>query len=264
MLLRSPWGVVVFGAGTFILHKLDMGTAAITAEGVGERTVVIEGYILPAGEDISARAAAMESARRLLCRTVGASDGFDLETGGKRLHLIPRESPAFTAEAPFTGTDAAHFLLTARTAEDGAFRGGDVSVTGRALEGSLIFPLGISEETLLATMSGDGTVTVVNGGDLPCGFAARITAEGGPLESLSLSLDGDTVTVTHRLEDGGEIVLDTRPARKGVWADGASVMEDVAWDSVFFSLKPGENRIGWRSEGFGHAVMRLAFQPRYL
>ena len=124
MLLQSPWGTVVFGAGTFILHKLDTGTAAITAEGVGERTVVIEGYILPAGEDAAVRAAAMESARRLLCRTAGASDGFDLVMGEKRLHLIAGASPAFTAEAPFTGTDAARFTLTARTAEDGAFRGG--------------------------------------------------------------------------------------------------------------------------------------------
>ena len=264
MLLQSAYGVVVFGTGTFILHKLDTGAAVISADGVGGRTVEIEGYILPAGEDASTREAAMEKAKRLLCRTAGASDGFELVMGEKRLHLIARTAPVFAAEAPFTGTDAARFTLQACTVEDGAFRGGETSVTGRALEGKLIFPLGITEKTIFATLSGEGTVVVVNGGDLPCGFAARITAEGGLLESISLSLDGDTVTVTHPLEDGGEIVLDTRPAHKGVWSGGASVMEDVAWDSVFFSLKPGENRIGWRSEGFGHAVMRLTFQPRYL
>ena len=264
MLLQSSYGTVVFGTGTFVLHKWNAGAPPLTAEGAGERTVEIEGYILPAGESEAARGEAMERAKRLLCRTVADPGGFTLRDGARELHLTARTAPAFAAEAPFGGTDAARFVLIAHTEEDGAFRGEECGYTGRALEGRLVFPLGITEKTVLASLADSGTLTVENPGDLPCGFTARITAEGGSVEKISLSLGGDTVTAEHPLSDGESLTVDTQPGHKGVFAGGVSVMEDVAWDSVFFSLMPGENRIRWKSEGFGHAVMRLTFLPRYL
>ncbi len=262
--MRSEAGVVAFGTGTFVLHKLDSGAPAIAVEALGERTVEIIGYIIPAGEDAAARGAAMERAKRLLCRTVGGTGGFILSHGGKELHLISRTAPEFSPEAPFCGTDAAQFTIRARSAEDGAFSGAEVRFTGHALEGALVFPLGITENTVFALLSHGGTLVVDNPGDLPCGFSAQITAEGGEIESVSLALGGAVITVHHPLADGESLLIDTRTGQKNVSVGGVSVMADVDWDSVFFPLAPGENHIGWQSEGFGNAVMRLSFTPRYL
>lgn len=255
---------MVFGTGTFILHRLDAGAPAIAPEALGERTVEIIGYIIPAGEDAAARGAAMERAKRLLCRTVGGTAGFFLRHGGKELHLISRTAPAFSPEAPFCGTDAAQFTIRARSAEDGAFSGAEVNHIGRALEAALCFPLAITENTVFAHLAHSGTVVVENPGDLPCGFSAQITAEGGGIDSVSLTLGDAVITVYHSLPDGGSLLIDTRAGQKDVSAGGVSVMADVDWDSVFFPLAPGENRIFWQSEGFGNAVMRLSFTPRYL
>lgn len=255
---------MVFGTGTFILHKLNTGAPAITPEALGERTVEITGYIIPPGENAAVRSGAMERAKRLLCRTVGGTAGFILSHGGKELHLISRTAPEFSSEAPFCGTDAAQFVIRARSTEDGAFSGAEEQFFGHALSGAFVFPLGITEKTVFAVLSHGGTMTVVNPGDLPCGFSAQITAEGGELSWVSLTLGGSAVTVHHPIPDGGSLFIDTRVGQKDVRVNGVSVMADVDWDSVFFSLAPGENRIGWLSEGFGHAVMRLSFMPRYL
>lgn len=262
--LFSDGGTVVFGTGTFVLSQLKFGAPALADGTVGERTAEIVGYILPAGGNEAIRRAAMERARRLLCRTVSRREGFTLVCGGRSMRMTAAAAPDFASEAPLNGADAACFTLRCVSAEDGAFSGDEVTAVCRGLLPSMTFPLAFTGRTVFASLARTGTTHVENAGDLPCGFAAEITAAGGALTAVTLTLDGQSLTVRHPLEEGETLLIDTRVGQKDVRCGGVSVMEDVDRDSTFFSLAAGENRLDWESEGFGSAVMRLRFTPRYL
>ena len=58
-------------------------------------------------------------------------------------------------------------------------------------------------------------------------------------------------------------LIDTRPGEKPVTAHGESVLSDLSFDSEFFSLLPGENRLFWHTAGDGTAEMRIEFSPPF-
>jgi len=260
--LTSSRAAVVFGRGGFLLHSFDPGAPSLFGE--GKRTVTLTGYILAEGSTPAARRDFLTRARGLLLRVAADTEGFTLTHEGRSMALRCTEAPQFSTDAAFAAGDAAFFTLRAEGRDGICFSGPSVSAAGRGVLGGVRFPHAITEETVFASMVRDGEMSVYNGGDCPCGFVAAVTAEGGGLDAFSLRLDGDVITVSHPLAEGESVVIDTRPGQKSVTADGASILEQTDWQSVFFSLQPGENRIGWSAVGGGRAAVRLTFTPLYL
>lgn len=262
-MLSASSGTVVFGSGGFILHRLELGAVQLTDGSAGEREVRLEGYILPGESDSAARRTALERAKRLICRVAADAGGCTLTHGGRVLSLSCTAAPAFSADPPLTGDEAAFFTLRARS-EHGAFCAGERTLSGRGRNGALIFPLAITEETVFGTLSQSGVLTVENPGDLAAGFSVSVTAEGGTLTKLTLSLGEAWITVTHEIADGESIVIDTRAGQRSVTKNGTSILTDTDYRSTFFALPPGESALSWTVEGSGHAALRLTFEPLYL
>lgn len=265
VMLVSSRGTLVFGQTPFVLHRLDPGTPALCGTAVGQRTAEIVGYILPAGETEADRAAEMEKARRLLCRIVGDPEGFALRVGDREIPLTAQSAPQFSAEAPLTGTDAALFTVRGVSrGEDGCFAGEPVCFSVPGQSGMLTFPLAVTERTVFGSQAQSGRFTAVNPGDGAAGFTLTAVAEGGGIDSFTLSLGEDFLTVRHPLAEGQSLCIDTRPGQKDVTAAGASVLPETDWRSTFFALLPGENSLCWSCTGTGHPVLTFALTPRYL
>ena len=266
VILTAAAGEVVFGRGEFVLSSFSLTPAR--TDGVTEaRTAILTGAIVPEGNTEAERAVRMAALRARLTRIASDPDGFTLIEDGRSLCLVCDHAPDFSREAPFSGTDAAAFTIRAKTTGNGFFTGTPTTLSGAGQAGTLIFPLAITSSTVFGISHPTGELIVENPGDAPCGFLAAITAQGGSLTSFQLyrgtAGTTDRIQTTHTVSDGGELLIDTRPGHKGVTADGVSVMPDVNWQSVFFPLLPGENRIGWQSEGLGAPRVSLTFTPVY-
>ena len=265
VMLLSARGTLVFGQEPFVLHQLDPGAPVLSGSAVGQRTARIVGYILPTGETEDARAAEMEKARRLVCRIAGDPAGFTLRMGGRETVLLAQRAPEFSAEAPLTGTDAALFTIHAVSRDgDGCFTGDPIRFGIRGHSGMLAFPLAVTEQTLFGSQAQSGVWSAENPGDKEAGFTLRVQAEGGGIDSFTLSLGEASLTVHHLLSEGQSLCIDTRPGHKDVTAGGVSVLAETDWRSSFFSLPPGENTLRWRCTGTGHPVLGFALTPRYL
>ena len=260
--LTSSRAAVVFGRGGFLLHSLDPGAPSLVGD--GKRTVTLTGYILAEGNSAAARRDFLTKAKGILFRVAADTEGFTLTHEGKSIALRCTEAPCFSSDEAFAAGDAAFFTLRASGRDGICFFGDPSSVVGRGVNGGVNFPHAITEESDFATIVQDGEMLVYNPGDCPCGFTAAVTAEGGVLDTFSLCMGEDAVTVSHPLSEGESVVIDTRPGHKAVTADGISVLDEVDWQSVFFALAPGENRIRWSGGGSGRASVRLTFTPLYL
>ena len=265
VMLQSSRGTVVFGQGPFLLHRLDPGVPSLQGTEVGRRYIVLTGYILPAGETEEARAAEMEAARRLICRIVSDPDGFRLRIDSREILLTAEKAPAFSFEAPLNGADAASFTVNGMSREeDGCFTGEECTGSVQSQHGMLIFPLAVTEETLFATQAQSGTLTAVNPGDVPAGFVLTVTAQGGRVDSFTVSRGGEFLRVAHGLAEGESLRMDTRTGYKDVTSGGISILSDTDWRSTFFALLPGENTLRWSCEGTGYPSLTLALTPRFL
>lgn len=257
---------VVFGRDGFVLAGLDAGAARLSGEHTAGRTVVLSGYILPAGETAAARFSEMERLTRRLCRIVAGSGGFTLSVGGRQIRLIADSAPVFASEAPLNGDEASYFTVTASAAVPSAayFYGEEAAVTGYGWEGRLVFPHAVTKETVFAEGARSGEITVYHKGDAPCGFVLTVTAAFQAIAGFTITSGrGEKLSVARPIPLGESVVIDTRPGEKTVTAGGESAIGDLSFDSEFFSLMPGENRLFWQTAGDGTAEMRVEFSPPF-
>lgn len=263
--LYSAGGKITFGREGFILHEIEIAPPKIRAGVIGVRHITVCGYILPSGEEDAARRASLQSLTRRVMRLVTAEDGFFLEEGNRILHLYAAEAPDFSREAPFAEGDAACFTLRALTSEDDPFFTAENKfVAARGMEGKLIFPLTITGNTVMATLSRQGEILCENPGDVPCGFTLSVQAEDGPLTSLKISLGDEYLHIDYPLQTGEILTVCTVPGQKNVYSGGRSILSAVDWSSTFFSLPVGDNRIHWQAEGEGYPRLTLHVTPLYL
>lgn len=259
---------ITFGRGGYLLHDLDVGAAALSDGVTAGREVTFAGYILPEGETAVARIAEMERLARRVRRIVSRPEGFTLTVDDRRLTLTALRAPVFAHNAPLNGDEAAFFTVYAAAKDPAAaYFQADTEACGvsRGWQGKIVFPLAVTEETLFGVRTSAGTLVMDNPGDVDSGFTAAVTAEGGSITAFTLTAEtGESLAVTYPLSDGETLVIDTRPGYKSVTAGGLSILDALSWDSVFFSLLPGENRLTWQCEGDGSVVLRVSLTPRYL
>lgn len=263
--LYSTGGKIIFGREGFILHEIEISPPKIHAGIIGQRHITVRGYILPSGEEDTARRASLSVLSRRVMRLVMAEGGFFLEEGDRTLHLYAAEAPDFSRDAPFAEGDAAYFTLRSLTFEDDPFFfAGEESVAARGMEGKLIFPLAITESTAMAVLSRQGEIHCENPGDVPCGFTLSVQAEDGPLTSLSISLGEEFLHIDYPLQKGETMTICTVPGQKNVYSEGRSILSAVDWSSTFFSLPVGDNPIFWQAEGEGYPRLTVTCVPLYL
>lgn len=259
---------ILFGRGGYLLHDLDVGAATLSDGVTTAREVTFAGYILPEGETAADRETELARLARRVRRIVSRPAGFTLTVGDRSIALTARRAPVFAHEAPLTGDEAAFFTVYAAAKDPAAayFQAdAEASALCRGWQGKLVFPLAITGETLFGLRTASGTLVMDNPGDVDSGFIATVTAEGGEITAFTLTAaSGESLSVTYTIGDGQSFVIDTRPGYKSVTADGVSILDTLAWDSVFFSLVPGENPLTWQCEGDGSVVLRVALTPRYL
>ncbi len=259
---------ILFGRGGYLLHDLDVGAPALADGVTTAREVTFSGYILPEGETPDARVGELSRLARRVRRIVSRPEGFTLTVDGRSIALSAKRAPVFAHNAPLNGDEAAFFTVYAAAKDPAAayFRADTESAAVcRGWQGRLVFPLAVTEETLFGVRTSAGTLVADNPGDVDSGFTAAVTAEGGRVSSFTLTSEtGESLAVTYPLPDGETLVIDTRPGYKSVTAGGVSILDALSWDSVFFSLVPGENRLTWQCEGDGSVVLRVSLTPRYL
>lgn len=265
LILYSAGGKITFGREGFILHEIETAPPKILPTGLGQRTITIRGYILPAGEEDSARLASLDILSRRVMRLVTAEEGFYMEERGRTVHLFCTEAPHFSREAPFSEGDAALFTVRAVSEENSPYyTERERTVSSQSMEKNLVFPLVITENTVFAILSQSGVVTVNNPGDVPCGFTATLRADYDTVDAFTMTLGDAHISVQYPLAPGEAITICTAPGKKNVYCGGTSILSYVDWTSTFFSLAPGENSIAWQSQGGGCPHLTLTFTPLYL
>jgi hypothetical protein len=256
-------GQITFGEEGYVLHAFRPGAPRLPG---GRRTVEIEGYVLPEGEDAAEQERSLSVRCRRLRRIAADADGFLLTADGKTIRLASSAAPEFSEEPPFAAGDAAFFTVRAESGEgsEAYFAAPAMTAGGQGGAGRLTFPLVLTAGTVLGQIGSEGTVWAENPGDVPCGFTARVTAAGGSVSAVTLRLGERSMTVAHVLAAGESFALDTNAGKKDVTADGASILGETDWRSDFFSLMPGENAIRWESTGDGSVRLALCYAPLYL
>lgn len=263
--LYSAGDKITFGREGYILHEIESAPPKILSTGMGARSITIRGYILPEGEDDDARLVSLDALSRRVMRLATAEDGFYMEERGRTLHLIAAEAPDFSREAPFSEGDAACFTVRAVSEEDFPYyTGKDLAVSACGMDRQLVFPLIHTAGTVFATLAQNGIVTLRNPGDVPCGFTAVLEADSDTVDTFTIRLGDQHLTVTYPLAAGEKITVCTVPGKKNVYCGGQSILSHVDWDSTFFSLSPGENPIEWHAEGEGCPRLSVYFTPLYL
>ncbi len=256
-------GQIAFGEEGFILHAFRPGAPRLPG---GRRTVEIEGYILPEGEDGAQEERSLAVRMRRLRRIAADADGFLLTADGKTIRLISPAAPEFSEEPPFAAGDAAFFTVRAESGEgsEAYFASQTVTAEEQGSAGRLSFPLALTADTVLGQSASGGTLWAENPGDVPCGFTARVTAAGGPITEVTVRLGERALTVAHALAEGESFAFDTRAGHKDVSAGGVSILGETDRRSDFFPLLPGENAVRWESTGGGSVRLSLRYAPLYL
>ncbi len=265
--IHNGRGTVEFGREGFILHEIDTGASILTDGITTGREVTFSAYILPSGESADKRARQMENLSRRVRRIVTDADGFTLTVGDRSILLTAKSAPIFAHEAPLNGDEVCFFTVRARAKNASAsyFSGTkDTLSVGRGFLGELVFPMAVTEETRFGSSVSEGVFFAENPGDVPCGFAATVTAHTGDVESFTLRAEsGEAISLVYPIPKGKSIVIDTRPGRKSVTADGVSILSALTWESEFFTLAPGENRLDFSCTGGGSVVVSLRVMPLY-
>lgn len=260
--LSSERGVIVFGQGGFLLHRLHLGAPTIQGGRATGRHVTMEGYILPTGDTAAEREASESALARRLFRICTDPDGFTLGVGERGARLRCLRAPSFSDDPAFALGEASFFSLEAESVGEAYFQGTPIRTTVQGRRGGLVFPVAITSGTVFGTLTEAGEVTIRNPGDAAGGFALSATAGTGGLTSFQLSSESGTIAVSCPVEAGETLKIDTRTGKKGVTLDGVSVMAYVDWQSEFFSLLPGDNHIQWESDG--QTTVSISFTPLYL
>lgn len=117
-------------------------------------------------------------------------------------------------------------------------------------KGLLTFPLNFMEGAGTVASFSDGGFThrIYNPGDVPCGFAVSVRAEGGEVTDPALLLNGKRLQLIETLKLGDVAVFDTRQGSRGISKNGV-IRYNFLRQSEFFALEPGENRITVMSTG---------------
>lgn len=260
-------GTVTFGREGFLLHEIDTGASILTDGITAGREVTLSAYILPTGADAAERARQMENLARRVRRIVTDADGFTLTVGDRSILLCAKRAPVFAHEAPLNGDEVCLFTVHARAKNASASYFSAVADTvsvGRGFQGELVFPIAITPMMRFGEAVAAGSFSVENAGDVPCGFIATVTAHSGDIDSFTLRGEsGEEISLTYPLSKGKSLVIDTRPGKKSVTADGAPILSSLTWTSEFFTLAPGERRLDFSCTGGGSAVVSVRVTPLY-
>lgn len=100
-----------------------------------------------------------------------------------------------------------------------------------------------------------------NDGDVSAGLVMTVKAAGGTIVNPFFYLDNEFVRVLTALEDGDELVIDTRPGKKSIRINGENrLLFDR--ESTFFSVQPGTHtiRVGAESGAeYASATSEIAY-----
>lgn len=105
--------------------------------------------------------------------------------------------------------------------------------------------------------------TAENEGDAACGVIVTIRARGGSVVNPRVSCGDRFVRAVVTLDDGDELVIDTRKRKKGIYLNGEN---RLIFDrkSTFFSLAAGQNEVTIRADsGKEYMAVRCEYVPLY-
>ncbi len=148
---------------------------------------------------------------------------------------------------------------------------GDVKFTTHTFAGivdcemSFVAP-GIFFEGAVETVGTDnasGGKTLVNGGDVPCGIVATISASGGSVVTPTISCGGKYVKCPVTLSDGDTLVIDTRERQKKITLNGSAYYGFDA-GSTFFTIPVGTSVVKITAQsGSEYITSDVRFTPLY-
>ncbi|WP_329390273.1 phage distal tail protein [Streptomyces sp. NBC_01716] len=140
--------------------------------------------------------------------------------------------------------------------------GGEVTTEWRSAVDTEFFPflpLSVGDSQVL------GEVAVDNDGD---DDAYPIWSVTGPATGVTLSnsTTGESLALTRSIDEGDEIVIDTRQRRQSALLNGVTnLWPNIDDDSSMWGLAPGLNDLALAVDGSSaDTAVRMTYQPRYL
>jgi len=207
-----------------------------------------------------------DSLRRKICGMLNPLHTLDMKvTWGdvtRYISVIPCGQPRFRQPNFFTPAEVTLSFL----APEPFYRAErPEEVVFRQTTPLLTFPLNLmaGAGTAAGYLRTVDTVTVMNGGDAPCGFQAYLTAAGGEVVNPVIRCGEQYIRLEQILADGKTAEIDTRPRCKDLRVDGVRCFT-FHRDSAFFLLSVGENRISVSADsGAQFLSVRLIYTPLY-
>lgn len=237
---------ISFDDAPFVLEEIDFGAAPPPSDCTTKRRLKLCGYIVSEGETEEARRAYLREKRALLCKAVMADGKFTVKRGGRQLSAIADAAPEFSADAVFSGSDADRFTVKAE-AERMFTEPSSSAVFGGNVESG-------------AT---EGTLTLSNSGDEPCGCIIEIGYTDGALNGMTLTLGGKTLTFVSSETGTASVTVDTRRGRKAVRTANGMRFDMIESHSGMPVVPCGESSLAWSAQTAGIKSVRVTFVPEF-
>lgn len=129
----------------------------------------------------------------------------------------------------------------------------------------LTFPMNLMKNagTAAGMYRTTDSAKVENNGDTECGIVAKIRADGGAVVYPGLKCGEKFIRCPMTLEDGDELVIDTRARRKNITKNGERCFT-FDRDSTFFSLPKGITQLSVTCDSGGEYVScEIEYVPMY-
>lgn len=140
------------------------------------RRIRLEGYIVATGDTPEKRRMETERRRRILSRLTYPGYGAIIRVDDKYANITNGEL-YIKREAPFSGSDAEHFILTAQI-DGGFFHKPSVkSVVKRSIDGVYLPGHVGADGASVGTAASPCVAVINNGGDVPVGFKGSFTVD---------------------------------------------------------------------------------------
>lgn len=138
----------------------------------------------------------------------------------------------------------------------------ETEIEFNAVDELMMFPLTFFPDagTTTGMVAASNRMTVNNRGDIPVGAVFTITASGGSVTNPTLELDSESIKILTTLEEGDELVVDTRSGSKRVELNGVSkfIFER---GSVFFEIPTGAHALSIGADS-GEEYLRVVCRVR--
>lgn len=252
-------------AGTHTTYKgVGQIGSNVAASSLDDRVITIEGSIF------ASSASEMEQKRRYIMRIINPLDTLEIIRGSRKIKGKADKTIVFSSDYRLRNNVITRFMFSVTCFDSTYYALVQSKADAAASNSVLSFPCAFPEAGIIFGHVSNATELLVrNGGDIDTGCIITLTVRE-PVNTITVTnaTTGESITLNRSFAVGDRITINTFYGDKSVMllSGGVetSIMQYVSYDTVFFSLRRGDNIISCTSDGSEAGVtISVVFTERY-